>query len=95
MFYVGQKVVCIDNSGDSRPHLVLNAVYTIESMNYRLVDWEGNKELGVNLVEVPHIETEDYYAEYRATRFRPLEENKTDISVFKSLLNPIKEEELV
>ena len=104
MFYVGQKVVCI-NAKDTHSHpnniqeLTEGAIYTVR--------WVGSKEasedgLGIKLVEVmryvlslsgERIREEDM--PFDATRFRPLVEKKTDISIFTEMLNLKKVEEKV
>lgn len=88
MFYVGQKVVCVDAGPNPMsglvPPLTKDAVYTISDVK---VCWDG---CGVNVVEAPapfdvfgpHVPL------YMALRFRPAAERKTDISVFEKLLTP-------
>jgi hypothetical protein len=98
MFRVGMKVVCVDKSHGFRnilgewfddADLIVGDIYTIR--------WIGHHD-GVEcikLVEIPFrraprgkranntgMET------FRATRFRPVVERKTDISVFQAMLNP-------
>lgn len=88
MFRVGQKVVCIDDSGDVYPRPVLGVVYTIASVRYIDHDVACDTGWGVTLVELPTFETEDYFAEYRASRFRPAVDKPTDITVFTEMLTP-------
>jgi hypothetical protein len=97
MFYVGQKVVCINDKPrrpNSRLLLKRGAIYTIA----RVVDHsddplcEGGDPLGLSLVEVPDLkETKCFYADYWSGRFRPAVERKTDISIFTKMLTPNRE----
>ena len=81
MFRINQKVVCVDDSPDpaGRPLLVYRGgVYTVA----RLVsDWTG--EPGVLLVEVSPVDAPGWLA----ARFRPIVERKTDISIYREILN--------
>jgi hypothetical protein len=88
MFRVGQKVVCVDDSepNDVNPSPVLGVVYTVASVRYITADISIDVGWGVTLVELHSIETDEWLAEYRATRFRPAVDRPTDISCFKALL---------
>lgn len=81
MFYVGQKVVCVNDDPDNygRPVIVVKGqVYTVS----RAFDWLGVRAL--LFVEVsPGGEPG-----WCASRFRPVVERKTDISIFTAMLNP-------
>jgi hypothetical protein len=87
-FVVGQKVVCVDTSlRGCRPNdehlamLQINKIYTISEILVRY------KIMAVTVKEIemwPHV--------FRADRFRPLRETKTDISVFNKLLTPAPKE---
>lgn len=88
MFRVGQKVVCVDagpTDAGLPSILTKDAVYTIASIKEF---WGG---LGVRLIE---ITLPDYAPRHvnawKAERFRPVVERKTDISVFTQLLKPTK-----
>jgi hypothetical protein len=87
MFYVGQKVVCV-NAGPLvnpignvhvAPQLEEGRVYTVLAV-------AAGK--GLLLMEVapspPH-------PAFNAERFRPVVERKTDISIFRAMLNPSKQ----
>lgn len=94
MFYVGQKVVCInaqDTDAENEKELSKGAIYTIR--------WSGVwgykgvlkprpcvRLLGIERIEPRVVGMGD--VPFRASRFRPITEHKTDISVFKALLNP-------
>ena len=83
-FRVGQKVVCVDVAIDylGRPtKLRENAIYTIG----RIVSDYGMIGL---VVEGAHSWHET--GAYRSSRFRPVVERKTDISIFTRMLNPSK-----
>lgn len=87
MFRVGQKVVCVNNHGVPEPHKPdLQSVYTIASVRYVDNGW------GVTLVELPTFDTEEYFAEFCAERFRPAVDRPTDISVFTKILTPATRE---
>ena len=101
MFRVGQKVVCVDDQGTD-PHGVLELhkgnIYTIRWIGMYKHPFEPN-QLCVRLYEINQRGTvgrsqpvPDRHKDipFRATRFRPLEERKTDISVFITLLTPKK-----
>ena len=99
MFYVGQKVVCIHSGfmpGISLPDeeqfsdeeaIHEGQIYTIRRI---LIDEED--DMIFHLEEVFRDESSrEWYGDdagYCARRFRPLVENKTDISIFKKMLNP-------
>lgn len=83
MFEVGQRVVCINS--DPRPggkptHLHRGRTYTVASII--LECWDGP---GITLAElaIPYRGKLGWLAE----RFRPLQERKTNISVFTEILN--------
>lgn len=101
-FRVGQKVVCVDAGktpginarGRAADYLKEGRVYTVR--------WVGEcphepwRKLGVNirLAEVnrggdaERPEWNDF--PFRATRFRPIVERSTDISIFTAMLTPKK-----
>ena len=85
MFRVGQKVVCVDASRFEQ-YLDEGRVYTITSINapYLRVDCRS-----ANVTGGP----DDYG--YDASRFRPIVERKTDISIFKAMLTPAGKKERV
>lgn len=87
MFYVGQKVVCVDakprNYGTCS--LVEGAVYTV-----RRVD----PKYGVFLNEVRAL-FEHEGSGFFEDRFRPAVERKPDISIFTAMLNTAKTPERV
>jgi hypothetical protein len=92
MFYVGQKVVCIN--ADENQFIVPNKpyrhsefwslregeIYTISELTQHAY---GNPCM--KLVEIPDRSERDWG--YNRARFRPLVEKKTDISIFKEMLN--------
>lgn len=101
MFHKGQKVECVEAGFDENfhhPQLKLGATY--------VVDWCGQANshglvcggryacarLAVTLVGVGVYEDARYYAgpDFAAERFRPICNRKTDISVFKAMLNPTR-----
>jgi len=84
-FRVGQKVVCVDDGIRPRGYCpaygypTIGVVYTISEVG---VTYHGAP--GVNLVEHPHERSSGW----RASRFRPVVERKTDISILTALLVP-------
>lgn len=75
-FYVGQKVCCVDASPGltSGEVLTLGKIYTVE---------------GFSLVHPNEIFIDDRTGRsWLPSRFRPVVERKTDISIFKAMLNP-------
>jgi hypothetical protein len=87
-FHVGQKVCCVDDEPDagrewSGAALKAGTVYTIR--DFVSDHYPGENELCVRLVEV--IRQYDGFG-FRASRFRPVVERKTDISVLTALLEP-------
>lgn len=92
MFRVGQKVVCVDVSPSraGRPsELVLGEVYEVTGLD-SLPDSFGS--LGVYIAGLPDQPFARHAGSYRATRFRPVVERKTDISIFTEMLTPKQKE---
>lgn len=77
-FRVGQKVGCVDAGG--WPQISIGTVYTVHSINNDYGCWLRLKEVNPEL------------GGYRASRFRPIVERKTDISCFTAMLNPSLED---
>lgn len=96
-FYVGQKVVCIDDSKPSQylingPNLLLirNKIYLVEAVQ-SFPTWsryKGDIALGIN-------KDDDGLDFWHSKRFRPIEETKTNISIFTKMLIPNKVVETV
>jgi hypothetical protein len=85
-FYVGEKVVCVD--ADGSPKLVLHAIYTIYCFCYG--NHDDDKLPGLILYEVA---TDEFHTGgtprcFHPRRFRPVAERKTDISIFRKLIEP-------
>jgi len=84
-FRVGQKIVCVDNSVDygctwqpgECPQI--GEVYTVERIGFYFSP-------SVQLVELPR--TCPVHKWFRQSRFRPIVERKTDISIFTKMLTP-------
>ena len=77
-FRVGQKVVCIDSSGGCEAYGIFSGrIYTITNIGL----WLG-KTLHVDVKEIPSRVP----LGWRATRFRPVVERKTDISFAHEIL---------
>lgn len=88
-FVVGQKVVCI-NDQPRRPTaeklLTIGNIYTVSGFDIDLVD-----QIFITLMET---DGKGYWSisnpAWFPHRFKPLEETKTDISIFTKLLRPTK-----
>lgn len=104
-FHVGQKVVCIDDSG----HINANgrrgtwedgdapkvgAIYTVRRS---FTNEDGDAILWLDEIRRGPIARKEWGDDvgYGADRFRPVVERKTDISVFTAMLNPSKTREHV
>lgn len=107
MFYVGQKVVCVNDApwqgvsverGAWEGLLKKGGTYTVR--------WVGefpyvpDRERGEQAIRLEGIVRDDFPIipefgdyPYSATRFRPVIERKTDISIFTAMLNPAKQSE--
>jgi hypothetical protein len=82
-FRIGQKVVCVDESGAKRGGslgLRKGAIYTIVSVGEF---WDG---IGVDLAELPAPMIHGHHQAYNAARFRPIVEHKTDIGFAHEIL---------
>jgi hypothetical protein len=77
-FRVGQKVVCVDAKRSDR-RLEKGAEYQISEVFW--IDSVG--ELGVGIAGVPSGHP---VRGWRSSRFRPIVERKTDITVFTEIL---------
>lgn len=97
-FYVGQKVQHVPIFGNwnnferrfpDQTHPVPNGIYTIREI-YLEIDDSGDETVAVKLKEIvnPIREYSTGYKEmgWVAVEFKPLEEKKTDISIFKKML---------
>lgn len=91
-FRVGQKVVCIKETTHvinnlGLPHFKKGQILTISSM--KTSDFEGalsEPALVLQFSERSHLQWAHY------SGFRPVVSRKTDISIFKAMLNPSKQE---
>jgi hypothetical protein len=73
------KVVCVKSCAGW--DLVAGRVYTISGIG----TWNGRLH-----VDVAEVERVDPGLGWRADRFRPIVERKTDISIFTAMLRPLK-----
>jgi len=102
MFYVGQKVERVRSLDSQAARSIAEgrkagAVYPVAGVVYTIrAIWFGDfgKEL-LHLVEIDnsHLTTAGWLAEpgFASRNFRPVVERKTDISIFKAMLNPSNE----
>jgi hypothetical protein len=98
MFRVGQKVVCVQGSvvGLGHKPIVVGNMYTVRDVG----DDGDPRGYWIRLNEVRNqvrygclwngVWT-DREPTYTATRFRPIVERPTDISIFTAMLNPARE----
>ena len=100
MFRIGQRVVCVDTT--CRGMTGRPVSYWIKEGSIYTIRWIGHWECpfypGGICVRLEEIERPSEHwgdCPFYADRFRPLVEKKTDISVFKALLNPVQEKENV
>jgi hypothetical protein len=77
IFRVGQKVVCVDDSGSVA--LKRGDIYVVTS----LVSRYCLPSIGIDVCE-PRTGSNIWFAR----RFRPIVERKTDISIFTKMLTP-------
>lgn len=87
-FYVGQKVVCVEGgkANEPPPRAVTGAIYTISEV-FRLGPYTM-----LQFVEMRYGGEFGWLPGFAAEYFRPITERKTDISIFKAMLNPSKQE---
>lgn len=84
-FYVGQKVVCVDDSPnpEGMPLLLKNGeYYTIKAT----ASCDGI--YGVQLIETYAPKTVFRAPYFNSARFRPVVGKKTDIGIFTAMLTP-------
>lgn len=102
MFYRGQKVICVDTWPPQTlfawlrrcwdewrhpyTHPIKGNVYTVERVHIN----DETGALCLDLVEL--TDGRDFWDGFWACGFRPVVERKTDISVFKAMLNSKKTE---
>lgn len=91
-WYVGQKVVCIDSySHEINTGLKKGEIYTIKKIfECKVTNPYPHRinDLTFHLQELDPPRTSTYHMiGFNSERFRPLIEKKTDISVFKAMLN--------
>ena len=100
MFYVGQKVVCVNDAPDimsvlcgDTPNLAglkSGAIYTVRAV--RRHDHTGNFGLLLFEINRPILGGDDGREQpFYVGRFRPAVERKTDISIFTRMLTPSQE----
>ena len=89
MFRVGQKVVCVDASGNASLVLREGNIYVVigpaeikAAKDCVMIDCKPLNQLRGN-------------RDWMASRFRPIIERKTDISIFKAMLTPAGKKERV
>ena len=90
-FHVGQKVCCVDDTtkGDLGIFPKKGEVYTIKWIGMYTHPIFNRTDLCFHLQEIdrPINGLTGHAVPYLATRFRPAVERKTDISIFREILN--------
>lgn len=89
MFRVGQKVVCVDDNpnGDSGVFPKEGSIYTVSWCSEWYNPISSRALICVRLAEINRPKSRlGFVFPYRATRFRPVVERETDISVFQKML---------
>lgn len=98
-FRVGQKVVCVDDDphGDNGIFPTKGKIYTIAWSGQWRHPAYGDTNPCVHLVEIKRPASKQIFCvvPYLASRFRPVAERKTDISIFKAMLKDTKAPALV
>ena len=91
-FRVGQKVVCVAEFSGRCPHPIEPKVGDILTVRETFIN-PPTGELGLRFTEIVNEIHHFYGVErgYKATRFRPVVERRTDISVFRAMLTPSKQ----
>ena len=99
-FYVGQKIVCVDAKIDRPEGMIIRGYATINNLDgltegqvYTIRSirrcWESEIP-GFFLEEIIRpLDFDGEEAPYRSTRFRPLVERQTDITVFQQILHRV------
>lgn len=92
MFYVGQKVVCVD---DGHYHAsypfekpVKGRVYTVS----RVYEADDDGEVMLCLDELDQPGNHEWYQGDHSYAYRPVVERKTSIEIFKAMLTPKTEQ---
>lgn len=95
IFKIGQKVVLVDASGwDAHDYILWD--YPKQGDVYTIREIVPIAELGFNCLRLEEIRNEPARSReigelmepcFRASRFRPLAEKKTDISIFTAMLH--------
>lgn len=94
-FYIGQRVECVDADPECGrifwpgEQLRLGQIYTVAAI---VDNPSGYAAIAIREVPRHSIAVSHGYRGFKASRFRPIVERKTDISIFKAMLNPSKQE---
>ncbi len=98
-FTVGQKVVLVRSFGDisSLRAAVDGVTLPVQGVTYTVREFDPDMSNGVLCIRLVEV-VNDIHAwdglepSFEASLFRPVIQRKTDISVFKAMLNPSKEQ---
>ena len=96
MFRVGQKVVCVDADGLQSDRSIFSSlpqvgsVYTVREIIPSDCGWPRVPALTLNEIKGEWDPMWGVEYSFLATRFRPIVDRTTDISVFKEMLHPSK-----
>lgn len=94
IFRIGQKVVCVNDKNSNlygKQELVAGAIYTVRWVGEYYHPRHGIKP-SVRVAGIVRDATDQGFPEHSdvpfgAHRFRPLDERKTDISIFQRMLD--------
>lgn len=93
-FYVGQKVVCVDDSPSSG-HRAFHINMPICRGTIYIIRWVGMCPEGLPGVKLEGIKRlytlPSPDSPFRSARFRPLEEKKSDISIFREIARGVSD----
>lgn len=87
MFRVGQKVVCIDDSGSAAMYFKVGDIFTVLGLC---------GQLGSPIcIEINCRPSPRGNRSWSRSRFRPIQERKTDISIFTDILDKVSRGDLI
>lgn len=100
-FKVGQRVVCVDDSPGPIPgylpslrpwdgYLKRGAIYTVRWVGMHAPVLSGQRHPQLLCVKLEEIVRSIKDPPYRATRFRPVVERKTEIAIFTRILDNVR-----
>jgi hypothetical protein len=95
-FRIGQKVVCIDANGKlypDKPYPKQGGIYTVRAIFFDPIAILLLAEIKNEPLNCCCRCRQRHEPGYQASRFRPLVERKTDISIFVNILDDVRAKE--